>query len=495
MTSSASLRARSRRDTDNFVAISLALMVSGLASACSSGGLGGASVDGDAGGLQPDAHLDAGTVEVAAPVPIDVPTPTFAASRPSSDCTAALATPVAPLLLDVTISCASGGGPTSLAAGTDGGGFVAVASAGSNTATRVLSVSAQGVVSGDEGPAGADISGLVAEPSGGVNLVSLSPVDGVSFFHAVDGGWMRELLLPPGPPQAVPEERFDLDGVNRSSDGRVNLAYTHVIDLAASGAMVTRSAAGSWTGWPLPIVFPTNSAMAVLPTGAAILVLDNESSPASLELDAWSNGADSAFVSLPQASDDVVESVGAAVDAAGALTASFETGPQGVVVVRPTGASPRTVALAGTQAAMPVGCPDWPSTSPTALPSITCTQTGTGGSRRHALASADDGTIWVAYLLSHIDRDVLMSCATSFSGGSFDCGGEITTDRSTTELVLERLTTDGGHAVRWRTSIGVGDGIFLMDADVGGGRLLLAFAPAAPGASGPTFRYVALDTR
>jgi len=222
----------------------------------------------------------------------------------------------------------------------------------------------------------------------------------------------------------------------------------------------------------------------------------DESSATSIELDAWSNGADTAFVSLPKASDgsDVVESVGAAIDAAGALTASLETREQGVVVVRPAGTSPRTVALAGTQVAVPVGCPDWPPTSPTALAPLTCTQTGTGGGGRHALATASDGTTWVAYLLTHIDRDVSMSCSASFSGGGFDCGGEITTDRSTSELVLERLTAAGAHAVRWRTAVGVGDGIFFMDADAGAARLLLAFSPSSPGAGGPTFRYVALDT-
>jgi hypothetical protein len=201
---------------------------------------------------------------------------------------------------------------------------------------------------------------------------------------------------------------------------------------------------------------------------------------------------------LPKANDgsDVVDSVGAAIDAAGALTASFETHGQGVIIARSAGASPRSVALAGTQVAAPAGCPDWPRTSPTALAPLACTQTGTGGSGRHALAAAAGGATWVAYLLSHIDRDVSMSCAPSFSGGGFDCGGEITTDRSTTELVVERLTADGAHAVRWRSSIGAGDGTFFMDADLDAARLLLAFSPSAPpaGTPAPTFRYVAVDT-
>jgi len=118
MTTFARLRPDPGRDADILVAISFALVVGGLACGCASGGRGttgggGAAGVSGAGGSQPDAGLDGGGIDVPAPAPISVPTPTFAASRPSADCTAALATPVAPLLLDATISCAGGGGPTS----------------------------------------------------------------------------------------------------------------------------------------------------------------------------------------------------------------------------------------------------------------------------------------------------------------------------------------------------------------------------------------------
>jgi hypothetical protein len=185
----------------------------------------------------------------------------------------------------------------------------------------------------------------------------------------------------------------------------------------------------------------------------------------------------------------------AAADAAG-VTVGLQTPRHGILLYRRSGASPRTVTLAGAAAPAPVGCPALPRTSTTAMAPRPCTETGVGGAGTHALVLAADGTAWVAYLVSHLDRDMSQSCSPSFVGTGFECGAEITSDRSTLEVVLERVAADGAHVVKWRAAAGpsdLGRGYVFMDRR--DARLHLVYSPITVAALPPaSVEYAVVDT-
>ena len=429
------------------------------------------------------------------PTPMDLTVVTSSeAKRPSTDCAAAVATVSAPVLLDAAITCAPGDGLVAFSAGPAGAGFMAVGGATAAAASRVVAVSATGAVASDQGPVGVYVVRVIAEPDG-VDLVGIDPDRGLTFFHATAGGWTREPILPPVDHLISSEASIWVDGVARAPDGRIDLAFTRTVDIGGPTLLATRSPSGQWTELELSFIGADASSLVVPPMGPAILVheLSNFEDPV-VEFAAWVNGADSSIASVPKSPDvaDIVYMMDAAVSATGSVAVSFQTPREGLVVVRPAGSSPRTVALADTQAAVPTGCPALPANPTTVTAPKTCVETGVGGGRRHALAAAADGTLWVAYELSHIDHDIAQSCVVGFTG-DIECGGEITNERSTTEVVLEHVAANGSHAVRWRTNVGVGqDGpLFLNARD---GHVALAFSVPYPPVGQPTFRYVLVDT-
>jgi hypothetical protein len=229
--------------------------------------------------------------------------------------------------------------------------------------------------------------------------------------------------------------------------------------------LLTRAPSGQWTRFDLPIAVG-GSALAVRPAGEPAFAYLTRSAQGTEKLDAWSNGDIPTFapVDLTDDPEDYVTMKSAAANAAG-VTVGLQTRRHGVVLYRSAGASPRTVTLADSAAPVRVGCPALPKTSTTALAPRACTETGVGGAGRHALVLAADGTAWVAYLVVHLDWDVSQSCVSN-GGTGFDCSFEITADRSTLEVVLERVAPDGTHAVKWRAPIGpadLGSGSVFMD--------------------------------
>jgi hypothetical protein len=465
------------------------------------GGAGrpGTAPDGGAAGQPADGstpQVDAqGGEAPPPPTPVDLTVvPSFEPKRPSTDCAAALATVSAPVLLDAAITCAPGNSLLSFSAAPAGAGFMAVAGATTAGASQVVAVSATGAVTGDQGPVGIYVARVIAEPDGGVDLVGIDADRGLSFFHTAAGGWTRELVLPPVEHMISFEAALWVDGVGRAPDGRIDVAFTRTVDIGGPTYLATRSPAGHWTELETPFVGADESSLVVPPVGPAILVHEIYTQAPAVAVAGWVNGADSSIASVPKADDitDYSYMLDAAATSTGSVAVSLQTPREGVVVVRPAGASPRAVALAGTQVAVPTGCPTLPANPTMVTAPMTCVETGIGGGRRHALAAAADGTLWVAYELTHVDHDVAQSCVPGFSGG-IECGGEITQDRSTTEIVLEHVAADGGHAIRWRSNAGVGqDGPLFMNAR--DGHVALAFSVPHPPVGQPTFRYVLVDT-
>jgi len=419
----------------------------------------------------------------------------FEAKRPSTDCAATVATVTAPVLLDAAITCAPGGALLGFSAGPAGAGFMAVGGATAASASKVVTVSATGAVAGDQGPVGVYVARVIAEPDGDADLVGIDPDRGLSFFQTTAGGWTREPILPPVDHMISSEANIWVDGLTRAPEGRIDLAFTRTVDIGGPTLLATRSPSGQWTELDLPFFGAASSSLVVPPTGPAILVheLPNFQDPV-VEFATWVNGADSSIASVPKSPDvaDFIYMMDAAASPTGSVAVSFQSPSEGLVVVRPAGASPRAVALAGTQAAVPTGCPALPAKPTMVTAPKTCVETGVGGGQRHALAAAADGTLWVAYELSHIDHDIAQSCVVGFTG-DIECGGEITKERSTSEVVLEHVAADGSHAVRWRTNVGVGqDGPLFMNAR--DGHVALAFSVPSPPVGQPTFRYVLVDT-
>jgi hypothetical protein len=514
-----------RRDQDTIVALALWLGCSGLVAGCGAnatsgsagapgapatpadgGAAGSTGTHADGGGAgSTGTHADGGgagrivdgateePAEASSPSPMPTKiqvSPAFVANRPIADCSATLAPASKPIVLDASISCTPPREIVSLGAGLAGSGVVSVSGVSDS---RLLAISAAGVVTGDQGPAGGIMS-LAVQPAGAVDLVGYD--GGLAFFHATNGGWMRELLVA-GLPPLSPTEYFGVVGLGHSADGSAQLVYNLEADISFQAWMATRSPSGDWTQLPAPNFFQETSALAVPPTGPAMVVHETRPTATSADLDAWSNGADSKIVALDWMSDsaDDVTTTAAATDASGALTASVRTPRGGVLVIRPASASPRTVLIPGTQDAAPVGCPPLPSMPLAAMAPRLCTETGLGGARHHTLVVAADGTAWLAYLLVHVDRDISQFCGVPFSGNGFACDGTIMTDRSTLELVLEHVAADGSHTVRWRGAAGVGaDGLVFMDRR--DALLHLAFSPVEDylGVVPPTFHYLVIDT-
>lgn len=461
------------------------------------GGVGGAPADG--GGA--DRLLDGATDEsdeASSPPPMatKIPvSPTFVTGRPTSDCSATLAAATKPIVLDATISCTSPRQIASLGAGLAGSGVVA---ASGTSDSRLLTISAAGAVTGDQGPAAGGIMSLAVQPTGAVDLVGGDPAGsggGMAFFHATNGGWMRELLVPPLPPLFGVPQSFGIVGLGYSADGSVQLAYTVLVDLAFESPLATRSPSGEWT--KLAARNGRIAALAVPPTGPAMIVHQAWPTATSSELDAWSNGVDRTIIALDGTNslEDTISTTAAGTDASGALTASVRTPRRGVLVIRPPSASPRTVLIPSTDDGVTVGCPPLPSMATAAVAPMPCTLTGVGGAAHHALVVAADGTAWVAYFLVHIVRDVSQGCfANLTTGNGFSCSSEVMKDRSTLELVLEHVAADGSHTVRWRGPAGAGsDGVVLMDRR--DALLHLAFSQILQySAPPPTFQYLVVDT-
>ncbi len=394
--------------------------------------------------------------------------PVFEASRPVADCTASLGTASGPVVLAATISCARKGIVAAVGAGVAGAGHVVVSGSDGPAFSRVLSISATGAVSADEGPASSGtVAGLVVQPDGAADLVGTSTDLGLAFFRAADGGWMREPVAPPTSANRL-SERYNVYGLGRAADGTVHIYTSHTIDLAFNNHLLTRAPSGQWTFFDLPmLVGVSDPALAVRPAGEPVVVYLARSEDGTEKLDAWSNGDIPTFAPVDLGEDlaDLPDMISAAADAAG-VTAGLQTPRQGVVLYRRAGASPRTVTLAGTAAPAPVGCPALPKTSTTEMAPRACTETGTGGARQHALVLGADGTAWVAYLVVHLDRDMSQSCGPDSDGTSFYCYAAIITDRSTLEVVLERVAANGTHAVKWRAPAGpsdFGSGSVFMD--------------------------------
>lgn len=112
-----------------------------------------------------------------------------------------------------------------------------------------------------------------------------------------------------------------------------------------------------------------------------------------------------------------------------------------------------------------------------------------------ALAVTTGGGLWLAYLRQqHVDRDLVLSCPASANG--YQCRKEVRADRSTAEVVLTRVPTDGTpirpEDIRWRTPVALAP-LDSLAVDSRGNQLTLAFSSNVT-PERTAIRYVVLDT-
>src|SRR5262249_28779128 len=94
-----------------------------------------------------------------------------------------------------------------------------------------------------------------------------------------------------------------------------------------------------------------------------------------------------------------------------------------------------SVPVRGTQQTQVTGCPTIVG-CPAAGDPTSCTETGDGGlTSSQAIATGDDGRLWIAYALQHIDRDVALETPGP-TGNLVICGRTVVADRSAVEVEL-----------------------------------------------------------
>jgi hypothetical protein len=172
------------------------------------------------------------------------------------------------------------------------------------------------------------------------------------------------------------------------------------------------------------------------------------------------------------------------------LVALAVTTPGGIhVLYTQPDAAATDLALPGTPYLAVTGCP--PLMPFGTMPPNPCTDTGDGVVTQALVRTHN--ALWLVYLWRHVDVDILQRCF-PFENTSA-CVEDTKADRSTADIVVQRLPLDGKAPVpeiTWRlpTTAQEYDNSFAVDGT--GTRLLILTAPPGPRRSG-TVRYVMLD--
>lgn len=139
------------------------------------------------------------------------------------------------------------------------------------------------------------------------------------------------------------------------------------------------------------------------------------------------------------------------------------------------------------------GCTSLPRLACSEQPATPCTERGDGVAAQ-TLAATSNGGLWLTYLVRHVDRDMIQSCPRG--EWLYPCRTDIRADRSTAEIVLARVPTDGTSVgtgnVRWRAAVALTP-LDTLSVVGRGTQLTLVFSSSViPGRS--SIRYLVLET-
>jgi hypothetical protein len=447
-------------------------------------GTGGPAGTGDAAGTGGPAGT-AGTGAV-------VPPPGFESSPPATDCSVTPTPPGLHLIDDQTLTCDTSIDKVRLAPGR---GSVVQVVAGrveqGRAYARLFSLPGAQSAARVEAPTGGlwDAT-LLVDSMGGVHLAGRrdqGDVHELAYYTRDNPGWRRETIPP------VAGETPGASVMVDAALGPEDRAF-FLISGGTAARVATRAATGVFTSDPLlgfdsPVRGLVDAAghfqmLYLADVGSGALV-QRELGGTNPKILASATGYDGAVAAVALADGRVVSSI--------KTTAA-------ITVVIPQGdLDPMRIPLADTQKLVAIGCGPG-RVSPTPQQTGKCTETGKGTLGQHALAETDDGSLWLAYVDSNIDRDATVNCV-PFEGQAYSCTKTVTAERSKTELVLVRVSSKAKPfmpSIVWRAPV---DNDFsqygpqvAMAAQ--GTRLALVFSRKATPLVGTTqaLRYVVLFT-
>jgi hypothetical protein len=387
------------------------------------------------------------------------PTTSFEASRQSTDCSIALAAPVAPVVVDAALSCDGAFYRPGLAWGAGERVHVVLnvnGSGGLPGAAHLFSIDGPNGPTAIEAPAGAlDYARVLTNAQGLPHLVGVRDLAGTSggshdLLRPMSPGWLRETI-----PPAFSRHIWIQDAIFTPDDRAV------VIRPTPDGSwpvVATSSAPGVWTSEVIPDGL-LNGRAVVDSLGRVHFVhlAPSKTDPAVTELRDWRSGAPST-TSLPVVGDVHLGSIDAAAVEAGRVAISFNA-TAAIVVATPDGTGTLTAReVPETQRlSLQAGCPQsYTGAGTKTVPATPCSDKRRGTTGQQALAATSDGNLWLAYIDARIDRDGSYSCF-PFEQNAHICTTTVTADRSVIELVVARVPANGAPftaaSPRWRVRI------------------------------------------
>jgi hypothetical protein len=286
---------------------------------------------------------------------------------------------------------------------------------------------------------------------------------GVGYFVRSGATWQREMVSP------IPATTYDFYsawGARLGSDGQPLVLYA---GFGSSSALqlATRSGPGTWSTTEIAAADAVPADLVIDSNGRANVIYQQpDTNPAPLT-------PRPALVDLPVGLP--IRQIGGMWDTSYDLSAA--AGLNGMVGAASVGHDGIRATFCDAQtAARDVPIPSTPLLTGT----CSCT-TGNckfdGTTNAVALASTSDGAFWLAYAIDHIDRDITATMQGTTGPLGPKCQSTVTADRSTQEIVLVRLTTDGSAAptTKWRFSTPL-DSVGHIALVARGSRLMLAFS-------------------
>jgi hypothetical protein len=385
------------------------------------------------------------------------------------------------VLTDAVIECDDFGLGLQVAVGAGERGYVSFTTNAGTFYPRLFTIEPPQTLQIDSAVIEATSVGVVTDASGVAYLIGNEvPNVGVGFYRRAGGAWTLEPVSTP----PTSDEFFQAGQARFASDGRAFVAYSDGISAVRLG---TRDASGTWQRtdvgagqYPLVVVDSLQR--------AHVIYLGTSAGQSGWSLFDWRGGA--AVRVLWSSADALGSGAWAAPFGSGGLAATVQA-LDGAHVVIATGDGPTAtdVLLSGTQDVRATGCPSL-TPCPFTSGSMTCTETGDGGVGLPAVATTSDGTLWLAHVLWHVDHDVTIMTT---AGEGVVCQSRVTTDRSTSELVLDSVPASGQPAprTRWRAQL-QGSPQALLALEAKGTRLSLAYVDSYT-SSKTSIRYVVLD--
>lgn len=350
-----------------------------------------------------------------------------AGSGPTGPCPALLTGPAPPITLDATLQCRLYYGLTLAPTSTPD---VVYAGLGLVSTVAVARIAPDGVVLDDTGLTGYGIARVDADDSLWV-VARSKEGDALVLASPAEPTWSHD---------AIPESA-DLSPADAiaGSDGLPRVLTEKSVPYHFYGvAIQTRTAPGVWSETQVvdPSYTTDHAAIAEDSLGRTRVVYRYYDSAA---FDEWVDG--NLVGNYPPNSVNLKD-LSIAPGPSGTLGVATIT-PEGIGITVSDGESASaphfidgTIPISQSRCAVPDSC-----------------EPGTciiDGSTSYALAATGDGAFWVAYVLRHIEYDFTV---TMDPGAS--CKTQSTDDRSTQEVVLARLASDGSltPSTRWSSSL------------------------------------------